>query len=245
MVPDRLREALADADDGLTARLMYVWPDPAPITPLTDHGDADAARRQNLFVSAARRLCALAMGTGDHGTPTPRTVSLRGDARRLIDELRHEAMTRAREFSGLAAGWAGKNPGRALRLALVYELLSWATRDSAEPASVSADTVARAGEYLDYAAGMLDRVTAGLAITRPETDAASIGRHLLRTRAACLNERALYQSAGFAWARDAERLGAALALLVHAGWIRTPTAKGRGRPRSDWQVSPRLWEKRR
>jgi hypothetical protein len=36
MVPDRLRAALADADDGLPARFIFVWPDPVPIAPLCE-----------------------------------------------------------------------------------------------------------------------------------------------------------------------------------------------------------------
>jgi hypothetical protein len=63
---------------------------------------------------------------------------------------------------------------------------------------VSADAIARAGAYLDYACDMLDRVTAGLALTEPEADAAMIARHLLATRPTRLNERELYQSPGFA-----------------------------------------------
>ena len=38
-----------------------------------------------------------------------------------LDELRREAMERARSARGLAAGWHGKTPGGALRLALVFE----------------------------------------------------------------------------------------------------------------------------
>jgi hypothetical protein len=34
MVPDRLREALAEADDGLPARFIFMWPEPVPIAPL-------------------------------------------------------------------------------------------------------------------------------------------------------------------------------------------------------------------
>jgi hypothetical protein len=99
-----------------------------------------------------------------------------------------------------------------------------------------------AGAYLDYAAGMLDRVTAGLALTQAEADAAMIARHLLATRPVCLNERSLYQTAGFAWARASERRTAALAVLDREGWIRRPSAGAQGRPRGDWQVSPRLAE---
>jgi putative DNA primase/helicase len=237
---------LADADDGLIARLIYIWPDPLPIRPLLDRGDADAGRRRDVLISAARRLRALAMGADVDGTPAPRALRLNEDGRALFDELRREAMTRTREASGLIAGWYGKNPGRALRLALVYELLAWAVRDEAEPTIVSADTVARAGGYLDYAAGMLDRVTAGLAITCTEADAARIARHLLTMcDVRLLNERALYKTATFAWARDSKRLAQALAVLEQGHWIRRPSANGRGRPRGDWEVSPRIWEGRR
>jgi hypothetical protein len=248
MVPDRLRKALADADDGLAARLIYVWPDPAPIARLADRGGVDAAQRLQTLITTARRLRTLAMGTDDHGVPAPRALWLDDDARTMFDDVRHDAMTRARSAHGLAAGWAGKNPGRVLRLALIYQLLAWVTvGDSApEPANVSADAMARAGDYIDYAAAMLDRVTGGLAIGRAEADAASIARNILArppaTRTAPLNERELYQTPGYTWARDAERRAAALHVLDHAGWIRRPTVTGGGRPRGDWQVSPRLWE---
>jgi hypothetical protein len=180
------------------------------------------------------------MGADDYGVPAPLALQLDSDARALFDELRRDAMASARKAVGLAAGWHGKNPGRALRLALVYQLLAWAARDDAEPVSVSADAVARAGGYLDYAAAMLDRVAAGLAIGRAEADAAIIARHLLARGARRINERELYQTAGYHWARDRQRRAAALALLDHVGWIRRPEDTGQGRPRSDWDVSPRL-----
>jgi hypothetical protein len=127
-------------------------------------------------------------------------------------------------------------------LALVYELLAWAGRCGAEPDAVIADSVVRAGGYLDYLAAMLDRVTAGLAIGRAEADAAVIARHILSTRPATLNERALYQRPGWSWLRDAERRAGATHVLADAGWIRPATLAGAGRPRGDWEVSPRLWE---
>jgi hypothetical protein len=245
MVPDRLRETLAGADDGLTARLVYIWPDPMPISPLVDRGSVEATQRRQTLVTAARWLRALPMGADDQGAPAPHSLPLDTDAHKLFDEMRRDAMERARRAHGLAAGWYGKNPGRILRLALVYALLACAMRgDDAEPVSVSADAIARAGGYLDYAAGMLHRVTSGLAIGQAEVDAAVIARHLLATRPARLNEREIYQTAGFAWAREDDRRAAALGVLDQAGWIRQSQRAGRGRPRRDWEVSPRLAEVR-
>src|SRR5262249_54092956 len=45
MVPDKLRRTLAGADYGLTARLIYIWPEPVSITPLARGGDIEAAQR--------------------------------------------------------------------------------------------------------------------------------------------------------------------------------------------------------
>src|SRR5262249_55509537 len=96
--------------------------------------------------------------------------------------------------------------------------------------------------YLDYAAGMLDRVAAGLAIGRAEADAAALARHVLATCATRLNERELYQSAGYTWARAPNRRAAALNVLVQAAWIRRRDGAGHGRPRNEWEVSPRIHE---
>jgi hypothetical protein len=46
IVPDRLRAALADADDGLPARFIFVWPDPVPIALLCECSGADATDRR-------------------------------------------------------------------------------------------------------------------------------------------------------------------------------------------------------
>jgi hypothetical protein len=252
MVPDRLRDALAEADDGLPARLFFIWPEPVPIASLVERGAEDAANRRDLLEKAARRLRALKMGTDNHGNAEPITLRIDHDAFALFDEQRAEAMQRARAAAGLAGGWNGKNPGRLLRLALVFEYLAWAARDDhgPEPASVSADAIVGAGGFIDYAGGMFERVIAGLAIRRAQADAAQIARHILAIAQAApegarpkpLNERRLYQLRGFAWARDANRRAGAFAVLQDAGWLRPSQNDRHGRPRGDWQINPRIME---
>jgi hypothetical protein len=234
------------ADDGLAERFIYIWPDPSPIAPLQRCGPVDAAERQNKLLTAARKLRELAMGQDCYGKPAPHVLGLDGDALGLFDEQRQDAMRRARTTSGLVGHWQGKNPGRTLRLALVFELLAWAVRDNGAPApaSVTADAVARAGGYIDYAEAMLGRAIKGLGVGRADTDAQSIALHILATRPKCLNERTLYQTCGFAWARDDKRRDPAFAVLKRDGWLRRAAVDGHGRPRSDWEVNPRILEAR-
>jgi Protein of unknown function (DUF3987) len=252
IVPDRLREALAEADDGLPARFFFIWPELVPIAPLCERGAADAAERRRKLQTAAARLHALKMGTDYHGRPTPTTWPLEGIAAGLFDEQRQEAMQRARVASGLAGGWHGKNPGRLLRLALVFEYLGWAALDDErpEPESVSVDATVRAGGFVDYAEAVFERAIAGLAVTRAQADAAQIARHVLaiaraappRAQLRPLNERSLYQRGGFSWARNAQRRAEAFGALRDAGWLRPPQAETHGRPRGDWEVNPRILE---
>jgi hypothetical protein len=240
MQPDRLREALAGADDGLAARLAYIWPDPPPISRLVNEPDGDMRHRRHMLIATAQRLHGLLMEADSTGELAPILLRLDQRALALFDELRQEAMQRARSSRGLASGWHGKTPGRALRLALAFKLLAWSVVGGSEPRMITGDAMARAGAYLDYLAAMFDRVTAGLAIRRDEADAAAIARNILSTRTTVLNERELYQLPGWSWLRDSERRANALRVLADAGWIRQAPRTGSRRRRGDWRISPSL-----
>jgi hypothetical protein len=110
MVPDRLREALAEADDGLAARFFYVWPEPRPIAPLKKCGDTEAAQRREKLAMTARKLRALALGSDNTGTAAPRALLLEGNAYDLFDVQRQEAMRLARPRPAWRPGGMGKIP---------------------------------------------------------------------------------------------------------------------------------------
>jgi hypothetical protein len=241
--PDALREVMIGPNDGLISRFLFVWPapvNPAPLSP----GDATAtAIRREQLIGAARRLSGLVMDGNPSAAPAPRLIELDGAAFHLFNDIRLEAIRRSRSSRGLAAGWHGKTPGRMLRVALVYELLSWAVGSRTAPSHISVSTMTRAAAYLDYAGAMFERVTAGLSVTCEEEDAAVLARHLLEAPPDNLriNERALYQGPGLSWLRDKERRTEAIDLLADAAWLRKPPKRGSGRPRSDWEINPKLY----
>jgi uncharacterized protein DUF3987 len=238
--PDRLSQALTGVDDGLAARLCYIWPEPLPIVGLAAESDNSAWDRRGRLDSATRWLFGLQLDSNSVGEPTPRLLQLDKPAFTLFDEIQQEARRRARSSRGLAAGWHGKMPGRVLRLALVFELLK-ASCEQVESDRISVDAVVRAGGYADYLSAMLDRVTCGLAIGRTEQDAALLARHILSARPVTLNERELYQQPSWSWLREKDRRDETMHALEKAGWLRRAARSGVGRGRNDWQVSPRLW----
>lgn len=67
IVPDRLRQVPAGADDGLTARLLYIWPQAMPVAPLADRGDSGSDQRRTRLAEAAQRLRTLSTGRDLHG----------------------------------------------------------------------------------------------------------------------------------------------------------------------------------
>lgn len=241
--PDKLREALSGADDGLTARFCYTWPRLVPYAQLSRESVAASQQRQDFLLSAARRLRGLQMVTGISGDLATRVKPLSTHAMNLFETIRCEAIGKARTTKGLAAGWHGKTPARALRLALVMEFLFWAAEPGMpEPQEVSAKAMAHAGTFLDYLSLMFDRVINGLAADQAETDAATIMKHIAGQKPDTLNERELYQSAGFGHFRNGERRRVAFKILERDGWLIQAQTFGAGRKRNDWQVNPRLWE---
>jgi hypothetical protein len=98
----------------------------------------------------------------------------------------------------------------------------------------------------------LERVIEWLAIGRGEADAAQIALHVQeiarrappRALLKPINERVLYQTRGFSWARDRRRRIEAFLILQESGWIRPLVAEITGRPRGDWQLNPRILEGR-
>ena len=242
--PDKLREALSGADDGFAARFVYIWPELVPYAPLSTENFGVSERRRVFLLDAMRALRKLAMEESNKGNPLAVEVPLSAPALQLFEEIRETAIAKARSTKGLAAGWHGKTPARALRLALTLEYLNWATSpQNNEPAVISAEAMAWANDFLEYLEGMFERVISGLARNGVESDAAELMELIYRNKWQVINERELYQTPGLAHFRDTARRVPALKVLQRECWIRQKPASSMGRKRGDWLVNPLLWEK--
>lgn len=149
--PDKLETCLmGGADDGLSARFLYFYPNPVKRQRPRFTPDG------KMLESVLRRLESLSVPADSH-TPKRRTAGLSASAADCFDAW-WQALP-DREPAGRMAGWWGKLPGTALRLALVMEYLNWASEgNTQEPVEVAHGTISAALTLIDeYFAPMAER----------------------------------------------------------------------------------------
>jgi hypothetical protein len=242
--PDRLSDQVLDAPaDGLGARMLYVWPDPVP--PMRPSGDIDT----QLLIEALHRLRQLGFHVNpETGEPMPVTISVVEDALEEFCAWRVEHHEQSQRVAGLVADAYGKMPGQVLRIALVLEHVWWAAKpDAPQPTKVSACAMGAAMELIEgYVKPMLRRVAGEAALPKVDRNAATLARAILDRRPERINARDIRRSWRLSGLREASEVIAAIIALTEARWLERPqTTGGRGRPREDYRVNPRVYRGQR
>ena len=250
--PDKLRQIWPKSHDGLLARPIYVWPRlaPLPSEQSDDDGDDDISGGETYaFRKAFKALYDLPLVVDDDGVSHPAVLRLASEARSPFNAAKRDCERRARRERGLIGEWLGKSPGRILRLALTFQLMTWSlSGGGAPPTSIGLDALERAIRYFQYAEGMLRRTLAGLEPTRSAEDALAVAKQIVKKRWRHFTNHDVGREQGFRWFRgeDAEnkrRRDNALNVLIDAKAIRQDLVQtGRGAIQK-WAVNPDLGEK--
>lgn len=225
------------ADDGLMQRIqVLVWPDPTPWR-LVDRPPNEAAIEQMAHVFA--RLAVLS-------PEKPVTLRFAEDAQELFFSWLSDLETKIRlGFLGPAlTAHFSKYRSLMPSLAGLFELADRAAANESLAAdiSISLDHTGRAAAFCDYLESHARRVYSR--IVSPELHAAhDLARH---ARAGDLgiqfSTREVYLK-GWSGLDTAERVRAALEILVDVVWVRPAKAAhgpDGGRPSEQWEVNPKL-----
>lgn len=236
--PDRLRSfTIKNDDDGMAARFLFFYPEGSP-----PFERPKRSADPELIAQAFSRLAALESSVGDDGRRFPSGVPLSTSAANMLEEWRRDVLPQHERMSrGLLLSALGKLPGVIVRLSLVFEYLAWAVDpDRPEPETVSASAVDAAITFAEeYALPMARRALVAGSQPREAKDAALVAQWLLDTRPERVNLRDLRRLPGFP-VSDPHALDAAAPVLVDAGFWRPVETHTGGRPRKDYEVSPRL-----
>jgi Protein of unknown function (DUF3987) len=248
--PDKLRQIWPKSHDGLLARPIYVWPRLAPLpSEQFDHnGDDVSGGETYAFRKALKALYDLPLVIDDDGVSHPTFLRLASEARSPFKAAKRDCERRARRERGLIGEWLGKSPGRILRLALTFQLMTWSLTHGAPPTSIGLDALERAIRYFDYAEAMLRRTLAGLEPSRSAEDALAVAKQIAKKEWRHFTNYDVGREQGFRWFRgeDAEtkrRRDNVLNVLIDAKAIRQDLVQtGRGAIQK-WAVNPDLGER--
>lgn len=242
--PDKLTEMMRGADDGLFARINWVWPDPVPFCLGSRPPAADWA------IEAFDHLRQLDLTPGDtDAPPRPVMVPLVPKAEDIIQEFAREIQARQQEAGGLLRPALGKARGLAMRLSLVLQFLWWCGKPgiAPPPAEITADAMQAACGLIDgYLIPMAERVYGDAAARREDRDAATLARWIRKARPTEVHVRTLQRSVRLPGLTTAEAIRAAAEVLVDAGWLADPPRTGefQHRARTAYPINPAVWESR-
>lgn len=162
--PDRLKSLLFKSDDdGLLARFLPIWPEPAPLRRPQFWAD------EALMEVALERLLNLDFVTDEAGQSLPQVIQFSDDARELMDDFRQAAREWEAGAEGLMLSFVGKLPGVAARLALVLGFLDWAADGAKQPHEITVQHFGRAAHLVEaYFLPMARRAYADAAMPKQE-----------------------------------------------------------------------------
>jgi hypothetical protein len=238
--PDRFVQAvLSDADDGMAARFLYFYPNPVPPKrPENIHND-------KVSIDAFEKLCSLMLQINLDGSESPAVVKLEDDAADLLQAFRDEVYHEEKTASGQYLSYLGKNSGKALRLALLLELLQWAiSGNSVPPVTISKQNFLAACDLIrNYFNPMAKRAFDEAALPEDIRNAMTLAKWVIRGRVTTLNTRDVLR-ARLKNLGKADKLDFAIGELVEAGWLIEAPDNGEsvGRPRRNYLVNPKIQE---
>ncbi|HZZ21074.1 MAG TPA: DUF3987 domain-containing protein [Roseiarcus sp.] len=234
--PERLSELSRGPDDGLFARILWLWPEPIPFE-LGEETPGVA-----WAIEALDRLRELDLAPGN--PPKPILMPLTPDARRLLNKFAKEMSTRLKQSGGLLRSAYGKARGAALRLSLVLEWLWYIAKDDMPlpPDAISAEAFAAAATLVgEYFMPMAERVFGDSGATDVERNAATLARWIVKERPNEVHVRTLLREVRLPGLRSAEQIKKAADLLVEADWLRAPVVGFGAQRKVAYPVNPRLW----
>lgn len=236
--PDRLKSLLFKSDDdGLLARFLPIWPEPAPLR--RPQAWADEA----LMDAALARLLRLELVTDDAGQSRPWFVSFTEEACALMQDFRTAVRGWEAGAEGLILSFVGKLPGLTARLALVLAYLDWAADGADEPRAITVGHFGRAAHLVEaYLLPMARRAYSDAATPKAERAARRLVGIIREQGWLRFTSRDVLRLDRSGLATAAE-LNPALALLEEGECIRLvdpPSSPQGGRPQRLFLVNPAL-----
>lgn len=246
--PERLLSITAQSvvDDGLQARFMPFWP---------EHEFIPMAERQKddtWLTDLFQKLSELGMDEDENGKPIPYIRPFTAEAFAIFKAWSDKREQDEAYVPTRLAGAYGKSTGQVARLAIVLELLWWASApdfdegDERPPQEISAKAVRAAIRFREvYLKIMQRRVYTHSIETEEVKNARLIAEWIVDNEVEVFNARTMRREAGIKGISNktaVEVVDDAIAVLVSMRWVVTEDKKTGGRHSKNYRVNPKIFE---
>lgn len=155
-------------------------------------------------------------------------------------------MEKTREEESKLNEFLGKGQGYVLRLALLLELLWWASSKYPEPTEISLEAIQAAIELYDtYLTPMCERVYNMYYSPTKNIEARALARWIIENKPQSFILRDVYNNGNIANLRRKEQAEKAANKLIALGWLHSDSSRAgttAGRKRTTYYVNPEVYE---
>lgn len=238
--PQRLIDTvLSDRGDGFLARFLWVYPElkPAAIPQNT-------ALPENVL-AVFKKLDSLLNPYVDNAEKQKKCLSLSIEAQKYFDDWYVPHLTKSQQEESILKHFLGKGQGYVLRLALLLELLWWASSEYSEPTEVSLEAVQAAIELYDtYLTPMCERVYNMYYSPSQNIEARALAKWIIANKPTSFILRDVYNNGNVANLRRKEQAEKAANRLIDLNWLSCRSSREgntAGRKRKTYYVNQEVY----
>lgn len=239
--PQRLIDTvLSDRGDGFLARFLWGYPELKP-----------AAIPQNIalpenVLAAFDKLDSLLDPYADNAENQKKCLPLSIEAQQLFNTWYLAHLNKSQQEESILKYFLGKGQGYVLRLALLLELLWWASNDYLEPCEISFEAIQAAIElYGTYLTPMCERVYNMYYSPSQNIEARALAKWIIENKPQSFILRDVYNNGNVANLRRKEQAETAANKLIALGWLTCKSSREgntKGRSRKTYCVIPEVYE---
>ena len=239
--PQRLIDTvLSDRVDGFLARFLWVYPDPvAPAIPRNIPLPTTA-------ITAFQKLDTLLNPYKDHAENQKKCLLLSTEAQEYFCSWYLNHKNKSMQEESILKYFLGKGQGYVLRLALLFELLWWASSENEEPTEISLEAIKTAIELYDtYLIPMCERVYNMYYSPTQNIEARALAKWIIENKPNSFILREIYNDGNIANLRRNKQAQKAAKKLISLGWLSESKSRAggtKGRPKITYYVNPEVYE---
>ena len=235
-----LQTVFKDSGDGFLARFLWVYPEPIP------PAIPKQKPSETLVYEAFKKLDSLMNPYKGNIEEQRKCLYLNNSAQNYFEQWLLPHIEKVRKEESKLNEFLGKGQGYVLRLALLFELLWWASSENDEPTEISLEAIKAAIELYDtYLTPMCERVYNMYYSPSQNIEARALAKWIIANKPSKFTLREVYNNGNVKYLRLQAPTKEAAKKLISLGWLSENQSRAggtKGRQKNTYYVNPEVYE---